>query len=71
MEGRTCDGRTRGCGRSGAVRASVRLEIGEPSGSEWLRVDRILEPDGPELTELLKRDNDASGHVTPMRTRSA
>ncbi|TCO49475.1 hypothetical protein EV646_103456 [Kribbella antiqua] len=39
-----------------------KLEIGEPTGSEWLRVDRILEPDGPELTELLKRDNDASGH---------
>jgi hypothetical protein len=41
-----------------------RLEIGEPSGAEWLRVDRILEPDGPELTELLKRDHDASGHVS-------
>jgi hypothetical protein len=40
------------------------VEVGEPSGSEWLRVDRILEPDGPELTELLKRDNDAGGHVT-------
>jgi hypothetical protein len=41
-----------------------KLEIGEPTGSEWLRVDRILEPDGPELTELLKRDHDASGHRT-------
>jgi hypothetical protein len=41
-----------------------QLEIGEPTGSEWLRVDRILEPDGPELTELLKRDHDASGHRT-------
>jgi hypothetical protein len=41
-----------------------QLAIGEPSGSEWLRVDRILEPDGPELTELLKRDHDASGHVS-------
>ena len=41
-----------------------QLEIGEPRGPEWLRVDRILEPDGPELTELLKRDNDASGHRT-------
>ncbi|GAA1607195.1 hypothetical protein GCM10009789_71920 [Kribbella sancticallisti] len=40
------------------------LEIGEPVGPEWLRVDRILEPDGPELTELLKRDHDASGHVS-------
>ncbi|GAB2632689.1 hypothetical protein [Kribbella swartbergensis] len=39
-----------------------KLEIGEPSGSEWLRADRILEPDSPELTELLKRDHDASGH---------
>ncbi len=27
-----------------------KLEIGEPTGSEWLRVDRILDPDGPELT---------------------
>jgi hypothetical protein len=44
--------------------ARYRLEIGEPSGSEWLRVDRVLEPDGPELTELLKRDHDASGHVS-------
>ena len=41
-----------------------KLEIGEPTGSEWLRVDRILEPDSPELTELLKRDHDASGHRT-------
>ncbi|NOL42420.1 (2Fe-2S)-binding protein [Kribbella sandramycini] len=41
-----------------------RLEIGEPEGPEWLRVDRILELDGPELTELLKRDDDASGHVS-------
>jgi ferric iron reductase protein FhuF len=41
-----------------------KLEIGEPTGPEWLRVDRILEPDGPELTELLKRDHDASGHRT-------
>ena len=41
-----------------------RLRIGEPTGSEWLRVDRILEPDGPELTELLKRDHDAGGHVS-------
>jgi hypothetical protein len=40
------------------------LEIGVPEGPEWLRVDRILEPDGPELTELLKRDHDASGHVS-------
>ncbi len=40
------------------------LEIGAPTGPEWLRVDRILEPDGPELTELLKRDHDASGHVS-------
>ncbi|WP_433162536.1 hypothetical protein [Kribbella sp. CA-247076] len=40
------------------------LEIGEPSGDEWLPVDRILEPDGPELTELLKRDHDASGHTS-------
>lgn len=39
-----------------------KLEIGAPTGSEWLRVDRILEPDSPELTELLKRDHDASGH---------
>ncbi|MGW1342113.1 hypothetical protein ACWCOV_13780 [Kribbella sp. NPDC002412] len=39
-----------------------QLEIGEPTGSAWLRVDRILEPDSPELTELLKRDHDASGH---------
>ncbi|MEV5964977.1 hypothetical protein AB0L70_24610 [Kribbella sp. NPDC051952] len=39
-----------------------KLEIGEPAGSEWLRVDRILEPDSPELTELLKRDDEASGH---------
>src|SRR4051812_16355972 len=29
------------------------VELGEPSGPDWLRVDRILEPDGPELTELL------------------
>jgi len=41
-----------------------RLEVGEPTGSEWLRVDRILEQDGPELTELLKRDHDASGHTS-------
>lgn len=41
-----------------------KLHIGEPTGPEWLRVDRILEPDGPELTELLKRDHDASGHRT-------
>ncbi len=41
-----------------------KVEIGEPTGSEWLRVDRILEPDSPELTELLKRDHDASGHRT-------
>ncbi|MFC5266296.1 hypothetical protein ACFPJ1_29640 [Kribbella qitaiheensis] len=41
------------------------LEIGEPAESAWLRVDRLLEPDGPELTELLKRDHDASGHVSP------
>lgn len=27
-------------------------------------MDRILEPDSPELTELLKRDHDASGHRT-------
>ncbi|WP_238158278.1 hypothetical protein [Kribbella voronezhensis] len=40
------------------------VELGEPTGSEWLRVDRILEPDGPELTELLKRDHDAGGHVS-------
>ncbi|MGW6281129.1 hypothetical protein [Kribbella sp. NPDC055071] len=38
------------------------LRIGEPTGPEWLRVDRILEPDGPELTELLKRDDEASSH---------
>jgi hypothetical protein len=54
----------------GAVAALARyaprykLEIGEPSGSEWLRVDRILEQEGPELTELLKRDHDASGHTS-------
>jgi len=41
-----------------------KLEIGPPSGSEWLRVDHLLEQDSPELTELLKRDNDASGHVS-------
>ncbi|WP_238175631.1 hypothetical protein [Kribbella pratensis] len=41
-----------------------RLEIGEPEGSEWLRVDRILEPGSPELTELLKRDDEASCHRT-------
>ncbi|MGC4937847.1 (2Fe-2S)-binding protein [Kribbella sp. DT2] len=40
------------------------LRIGVPSGSEWLRVDHVLEPDGPELTELLKRDHDASGHTS-------
>ncbi|MEU4288788.1 hypothetical protein AB0E63_11230 [Kribbella sp. NPDC026596] len=40
------------------------LEIGEPEGSEWLRVDRILEPGSPELTELLKRDDEASCHRT-------
>ncbi len=40
------------------------LEIGEPTGTDWLRVDRLLEPDGPELTELLKRDHDASAHVS-------
>ncbi|GAA1561775.1 hypothetical protein GCM10009804_18160 [Kribbella hippodromi] len=39
-----------------------RVEIGEPTGSEWLRVDHILEPGSPELTELLKRDDEASGH---------
>lgn len=38
------------------------VEIGEPTGSGWLRADRLLEPDGPELTELLKRDHDAAGH---------
>jgi len=41
-----------------------KLEIGEPSGTEWLRADRILEADGPELTELLKRDHDAAGHTS-------
>jgi hypothetical protein len=40
------------------------LRIGEPSGSQWLRVDHVLEPDSPELTELLKRDHDASGHTS-------
>ncbi|TWD79562.1 hypothetical protein FB561_0622 [Kribbella amoyensis] len=40
------------------------LELGEPAGSEWLRVDHILEPDSPELTELLKRDHEAAGHVS-------
>lgn len=55
---------------SGPVAALARyaprykLEIGEPAGSEWLRVDRILEPDSPELTELLKRDHDTSGHTS-------
>jgi hypothetical protein len=38
------------------------LEIGAPDGDEWLRVDRILEPGSPELTELLKRDDEASSH---------
>jgi hypothetical protein len=62
----------RSLGKVGRVMAAVaalaryapryKLEIGEPVGSEWLRVDRILEQDGPELTELLKRDHDASGH---------
>ncbi|MEU4190889.1 hypothetical protein AB0E69_03250 [Kribbella sp. NPDC026611] len=41
-----------------------QLQIGAPEGDEWLRVDRILEPDGPELTELLKRDDEASCHRT-------
>lgn len=41
-----------------------RVQIGEPEGSEWLRVDHVLEPGGPELTELLKRDDEASCHRT-------
>lgn len=41
-----------------------KVEIGVPAGSEWLRVDRILEPGSPELTELLKRDDEASCHRT-------
>jgi hypothetical protein len=41
-----------------------QLEIGAPEGDEWLRVDRILEPGSPELTELLKRDDEASNHRT-------
>ncbi|ADB35187.1 hypothetical protein Kfla_6184 [Kribbella flavida DSM 17836] len=40
------------------------VQIGVPSGSEWLRADHLLEPDGPALTELLKRDHDASGHTS-------
>lgn len=53
-------------GVAGLARYAPRygLEIGEPSGTDWLRVDRLLEPDGPELTELLKRDHDASDHVS-------
>jgi ferric iron reductase protein FhuF len=39
-----------------------KLEIGAPEGDEWLRADRILEPGSPELTELLKRDDEASNH---------
>jgi hypothetical protein len=38
------------------------LEIGEPQGSDWLRVGRTLEPGSPELTELLTRDDEASNH---------
>jgi len=60
MEGGCVTAGRAGVAALGQYAPRYGVELGEPSGPDWLRVDRILEPDSPELTELLKRDNDAA-----------
>lgn len=48
--------------------ARYEIQLGEATGDDWIRADRLLVPDGPELTGLLKHEYDGRGHTSEHAT---